>query len=98
VNAAVDLAVKQAGGFEDAEMLRDGGEGHGERYGKAFNGGFPLREAGQDGAAGGVGKGAEGGVQAGGEIVNHTVYYCTDEAECQAIFLQGLAGERRRGV
>jgi hypothetical protein len=71
VDASVDFAAKQAGGFEDAEMLGDGGEGHSERGGEGFNGGFTVGEAGEDGAAGGVGESAEGGVE--GRIVNHTV-------------------------
>ena len=63
VNAAIDFAAKQAGRFEDAEVLRDGGKGHGERRGKALNGGFTLREAGQNGAAGGISERGEGGVE-----------------------------------
>ncbi len=90
VNAAVDFAAQQAGGFEDAQMLGNGGKRHGERPGNVFYGSFAPREAGQDGATRRVGEGAEGGVQGGGGIVNHTVYYCTDGADCQAIF--GHAG------
>ncbi len=86
MNAAVDFAAKQAGGFEDTQMLGDGGQGHGERRSKIFNGGFALRQAGQYGPARGVGEGAKGGVQAGGGIVNHKVYYCTSEPECQGNF------------
>jgi hypothetical protein len=75
MNAAVDFAAEQAGGFEDAEMLGDGGEGHSEWGGKGFDGGFAAGEAGEDGAAGGVGESGEGGVEvrSGGGIVNHTV-------------------------
>lgn len=92
VNAAVDFAAQQAGGFEDAQMLGDGGKGHGERPGDFFYGGFTLREARQDGPARGVGEGAEGGVQPGRGIVNHTVYYYTGGAECQAIFGRARGG------
>jgi hypothetical protein len=98
VNAAVDFAVKQAGGFEDAQMLGYGGKGHGERRGKVFYGAFPLREAGQDGAARGVGEGPKGRIQAGSGIVNHTVYYCMGGATCQAIFGEAGAGPRGQGV
>jgi hypothetical protein len=86
VNAAIDFAMQQAGGFKDAQVLRDSGKGHRERRGKVLNGGFSLREAGQDGAARGVGEGAKGGVEADSGIVNHTVYYCTSEAVCQDNF------------
>ena len=86
MDAAVDFALEQAGGFEDAEVLGDGGKGKGEGLGKFGNGGLALREAGEDGAAGGVGEGGEGGVEGSGGrcgIVNHTVYYCPELAECQ---------------
>ena len=98
VNAAIDFAMQQAGGFKDAQVLRDGGKGHRERRGKVLNGGFSLRKAGQDGAAGGIGEGAKGSVEAGSRIVNHTVYYCTEAMECQAIFWEGRAEPRERGV
>lgn len=98
MNAAVDLAAQQAGGFENAQMLGDGGQRHGERPGKIFYGSLALRKTGQDGAAGGVGESAEGGVQAGGGIVNHTVYYCTGGANCQAIFGNDGAEPSGRGV
>jgi hypothetical protein len=77
VNAAVDFPAEQAGGFEDAQMFGNGGEGHGEGSGEGVDGGLALREAGEDGATGGIGEGGEGGVEAGGgrggRIVNHTV-------------------------
>ena len=55
MDAAVDFAFEEAGGFEDAEMLGDSGEGKGEGFGELGDGGLALREAGEDGAAGGVG-------------------------------------------
>jgi hypothetical protein len=91
VNAAIDFAAKQAGGFEDAQVLGDGGKGHGERCGQTLNGGFSLGKAGQDGAAGGIDESAKGSVEAGSGIVNHTVYYYTKGAKCQAIF--GTTGQ-----
>ncbi len=60
--STVDFAVEQAGGFEDAEMLRDGGEGDIERSGQFGDGRFTLGEAGEDGAAGGVGERAESSI------------------------------------
>jgi hypothetical protein len=59
VDAAGDLAAEQAGGFEDAEMFGDGGQGHSKRPSEFFDGGFAAREAGEDGAAGGVGESAK---------------------------------------
>lgn len=86
VDAALDLATQQAGGFKDAQMLGDGGKGYGERRGKALNGGFTPRETRQDGPARGIGEGAKGCVEPGGGIVNHRVYYCTGKAESQDNF------------
>jgi hypothetical protein len=83
VDAAIDFALEEAGGFEDAQMLGDGGERKGERLGELGDGGFTLREAGENGAAGGVGEGGEGGVERGSGIVNHTVYYCRGGFACQ---------------
>ena len=58
-------------------MFGDGGEGHVEGGGQGSHRGFALREAGEDGAAGGVGEGREGSVEdrvgGGGVIVNHSV-------------------------
>jgi hypothetical protein len=76
VDATIDFAAEQAGGFQDAEMLGDGGEGNGEGCGEGVDGGFALGKASEDGAAGGIGESAEGGVEmrgSGGRIVNHTV-------------------------
>ena len=42
VNAAVDFALEEAGGFENAEMLGDGGKGEGEWFGKLGDSGFAL--------------------------------------------------------
>jgi hypothetical protein len=42
VDAAVDFAREESGGFENAEMLGDGGEGERERLGKLGYGGFSL--------------------------------------------------------
>ncbi len=89
MDAAVDFAPQQAGGFEDAEMLGDGGKGNGEGRGKFGDGGLALREAGEDGAAGGVGEGGKGGVEGRGGIVNHTVYYCRARVRSQEKLFAG---------
>jgi hypothetical protein len=99
VDAAIDFALEEAGGFENAKMLGDGGERKGERLGELGDGGFTLREAGENGAAGGVGEGGESGVERGSGIVNHTVYYCRGACACQGIFADGVAtGFRWAGV
>jgi hypothetical protein len=40
-------------------MLGNGGQAHVERFGKFADRDFPQRQPGQDGAAGGIGEGAE---------------------------------------
>lgn len=72
MNAAVNFPAQQAGGFQDAQMLRNGGERHAERFGEIGDFGFAESEASEDGAAGGIGEGGEGGIEAG-RIFNHTV-------------------------
>ena len=73
MDAAIDGAGQQAGGFEDAQMSGNGGERNLKRLGKLRNGGFTTGQAGEDGTAGGVGESAEGGVESGRGIVNHMV-------------------------
>ena len=73
MDAAIDGAGQQAGGFEDAKMFGNGGERDLKRFGELRDGGLATGQAGQDGAAGGVGEGTEGGVEGGGRIVNHMV-------------------------
>lgn len=75
VNAAVNLALEKAGGFEYAEVLGDGGKGERERLGELGDRGFALSQAGEDGAACGVGESGERSVERGIGIVNHVVYY-----------------------
>jgi len=65
MDAAVDFALEEAGGFEHAEMLGDGRKGKGEGRGELGDGGLALGEAGEDGAAGGVGERGEGGIEWG---------------------------------
>jgi hypothetical protein len=76
VHAAVDFALQKSGGLQHAEVLGDGGERDFKRRGEFADGGLAASQAGQDGAAGGIGQRAEGGVQrgvGGGQIVNHVV-------------------------
>jgi len=72
MDAAIDFTAQQAGGFEDAKMFGDGGEGHAERLGEFGDFGFPLSETGEDGATGGIGERTEGGVKKQ-RIFNHMV-------------------------
>jgi hypothetical protein len=73
VHATVDLAIKEAGGLQYAHMLRDGWQRNAERFSKLCDHGLTLCEAGQDGAAGGIGERTEGGIQGRDGIVNHSV-------------------------
>jgi hypothetical protein len=64
VNTAVDFATKKTRGFEDAEVLGDGGEGDVEGSGQLSDGGFAFGQPGQDGTTRGIGEGTEGSVEA----------------------------------
>ena len=72
VHPAIHVPAKKAGGFEHAQVLGNGGEGDGERFGKLGNRRFAEGEAGEDSAARGIGESGKGGVEMG-RIVNHTV-------------------------
>jgi len=70
---AADFFLRdEAGAFEDPDVLHHRGEGHAVRFGKVADGGFAEHEGGEDGAASGIGEGAEGGVE-GLRILNHMV-------------------------
>jgi hypothetical protein len=71
--AAIDLAFEQPCGLQHAQVFRNGGQRNGERLRQLRNHGLTLCEAGQDGAAGGIGERAKRGVQRRGQIVNHMV-------------------------
>jgi len=73
MNAAVDFAPQETGGFQHPEMFGDGRERHAERLRQFADRRFAACQAGQYGAACGVSKGAERAVQSGGGIVNHMV-------------------------
>ena len=73
MHAAVDLALKETCGLQYAHMLRDGWQRNAERFGKLCDHGLTLCEAGQDGAARGIGERTEGDIQGRAGIVNHSV-------------------------
>jgi hypothetical protein len=62
----------EAGALEDAEVLHDCRQRHAVGPGEFGDGGLAEHKSGEDGAAGGIGKGTEGGVESSG-IVNHMV-------------------------
>ena len=66
MDTAIDFAFEQASGFENTEMLGDGGKGEWERLGEFSDGGFALGEAGENGAACGIGVGSESGIEGTG--------------------------------
>ncbi len=63
MHAAIDFTFEQARGFQDAHVLRDGGQRNAERLRKLCDHGRALCEAGQDGAAGGIGERSKRGIQ-----------------------------------
>ena len=76
MDAAVNFAVQQAGGFQHAQVLGDRRKGHIEWLGEFADGGFALRQTSEDGAAGVVRESAEDVIEGGGRvgmIVNHMV-------------------------
>ena len=75
MHAALDFALEKAGGLQHAEVLGDGRKRDVEGRGEFGNGGFAQCETSQNGAAGGVGERAEGGVQGcrARDIFNHIV-------------------------
>jgi hypothetical protein len=77
MDAAVDFTPEQACGFEDAQVLGDGGQRDVEGSGKFGDGSFAAGQPRENGAPGGIGerpeRRIEWGVLAGGGIVNHMV-------------------------
>lgn len=77
MDAAVDFTPEQARGFEDAQVLGDGGQRDVEGSGKFGDGGFAAGQPRKNGAPGGIGKRPERrierGVVAADGIVNHMV-------------------------
>ena len=58
----VDLPFEQTRRFEHPQMFADRWKRHIKRLGEFLDHGFAASETGEDGAAGGVGKGTEGRV------------------------------------
>ena len=73
MDPSIHFALQQPGRFEDADVFGDGWEGNAEGLRQFGDHGFALGEAGQDGAARGIGESAEGGVQESLGIFNHMV-------------------------
>jgi len=77
VDPAVDFAVQQAGGFQDAQVLGDGRQRDLERSGKFGDGSFAAGQPRENGAPCGIGKGPERRIKwsviASDWIVNHVV-------------------------
>jgi hypothetical protein len=71
MNAAIDFAAQQAGGFQYAQVFGDCGKRNVEWFGEFADGGYAMCEAREDSAASGIGESAEGGVE--WRIVNHMV-------------------------
>ena len=76
MDAAIDFALEQASGLENTQVLGHGWERKWERLGELCHGGFALSEAGEEGAACGIGECGESGIERRGRrIVNHMVKY-----------------------
>jgi hypothetical protein len=68
-------ARDQAGALENFEVFGDGGEAHGEGFGKLGDGEGAEGETGEDGAPGGVGESGESGGERVGHVFNLLVKY-----------------------
>jgi hypothetical protein len=77
VDTAVDFALEESRGFEHAQVLGNRWQGNVEGLGQFRDGGLAPGQPCEDGAAGGIGQSAKGGIQRGvcgsKRIVNHTV-------------------------
>ena len=77
MDAAVDFAVEQSRGFEDAQVLGNGGQRDVEGSGKFGDGSFAAGQPRENGAPCGIGKRPERGIEraivAGSGIFNHMV-------------------------
>jgi len=63
MHAAVDFALEQARGFQDAYVFRDGRQRNAEGLRKFCDHGLALCEAGQNRTAGGIGERSKRGIQ-----------------------------------
>ena len=73
VYAAVFFTREQARAFEHAQVLGNGGERHTERFRQVGHRGLALRQARENGAAGGIGERRKSGVQRRIRMLNHMV-------------------------
>jgi hypothetical protein len=77
VDPAVDFAPEQSRGFEDAQVLGNGGQRDVEGSGKFGDGSFATGQPRENGAPCGIGKRPERRIErsvvASGRIVNHMV-------------------------
>ncbi len=74
MHSAVFLPRDEAGVFEHAQVLRNGGKRHFVGRGEVADGCFTLAgEARENSAARGVGERGEGGIEDGARMVNHMV-------------------------
>jgi len=62
----------ETGLLENADVFHHSGKRHSVRAGEIGQGGLAEHKGSEDGAAGGVGEGAEGGIE-GCRILNHMV-------------------------
>jgi hypothetical protein len=65
---SVAAAGDQPGALQNPQMLGDGGLAHAERPGELRDGSLAGSETGKNGAASGIGKSSEGGVQGGAGV------------------------------
>ncbi len=72
-HAPVLVSLHQAGLYQHAQVLLHSRQGHAVRPGQFAEGEFAAGQLRQDGAAGGVSQGAEGGVKGRAVILNHMV-------------------------
>ena len=70
VDPAVSLPGQKPGALENAEVLRDGGERHGEGLGQLRHGGLAARQPREDRPAGRVRQGRKRRVEGAGLILN----------------------------
>jgi hypothetical protein len=73
VHAASNFTVEQPGGFENAEVFGDSRKRDLKGFRKLGDGSLAESEAREDGATGGIGESAKGGIEGGSGIVNHIV-------------------------
>jgi hypothetical protein len=73
--AAATRTANETGFLQYANVLAKSGERHGKGLGKIGNASGTAGKAVEDGAAGGIGNGAEDAIESGRRIVNHLVQY-----------------------